>query len=345
MSLFVRFRRLPIAIASVVLVLVLAIEISGHLLNWPQPYSALFEFDQRTGFRNPVSREIRIKSGERVHHLSFDGNGLLDSAGHEPYVIILGDGVVAGVELQQQERIAHLIVQNGLPGSINLSVTGYGTLQQVLALEGMLQRLSPAGRPHTVILIFNIANDLVDSIRDWDGTMIPGAHLANPREILPPDTPSSTYRVLRKLYLRSYALQGVRGLAEQKTNIKAESFVPCVNSTKQDCELALTTSDEIFKRLHLLAKKNSLSIHGFFWDDLEVKPFPESKVTELMRRIQEMSSFINWHGSLGFGNDGDNDNKHLAPGTRHANAQASRVIAERILKVISVNMPGSGNVH
>jgi hypothetical protein len=327
-------RRNLLSVALVLLgSLVCGLEITGRVCDWPQEYSALFDYDSETGYGNPHDRHIRVRSGDKHYELDFDAAGLLDRAGGDPDVIVVGDGVVAGVELPPEERISHLIAQRGMSGSVNLSVTGFGTLQQGIMLERFLAPLPV--RPRTVILIFNLSNDLVDNIRDWEGTNIPGAWLSAPREILPPDSPSWPYRVLRAAYVRSYTLQGLRNFATKSNPSYADLVkptpLPCIRSDPVTCDLVLATCAEAFKRLQRLTEKYQLEIVGLFWDHLDITPYPEAEITRMLRQIEDLAPFVKWIGRVGHMGCDKDWASCLAPGTRHCNAHCTRMIVHRVL--------------
>jgi hypothetical protein len=168
---------------------------AARALGAPVAYSAIFQSDPVLGYRYVAGGVVGFAVGPARYRVEFDHEGVVDRAGPRPeLVVILGDGVVAGLELPPERRLARLVAAAGRSGTVNLAVPGYGLLQEVLGLERWLTTHEP---PRVVVVVQNFANDLIDNVPEWEGVeALPGVGRrgASELELIPPRLPDAPYR-------------------------------------------------------------------------------------------------------------------------------------------------------
>ncbi|WP_298636690.1 hypothetical protein [uncultured Thiobacillus sp.] len=143
------------------LFIVATLEAFARILGFPQPYSALFEYNNTLGFSTPKSAKVIFNVRENIYTIGFNEDGYADySYEQHPNLVILGDGLIAGLELPQNQRLAAQLSRLTGLGVANLAVTGYGTCQQYLQLE---EYLNTKALPMYVVLVANIPSDILDS--------------------------------------------------------------------------------------------------------------------------------------------------------------------------------------
>src|SRR2546427_657205 len=131
-------RRLGLALVALVALCGVA-ESVARGAGAPQAYTAIYQYDEVLGYRYVTARAVEFAVGAERYRVEFDGDGVLDRAGRRPEpIVILGDGVVAGLELPREQRVASLVASASRRGAVNLAVPGYGLLQEVLRLERWL---------------------------------------------------------------------------------------------------------------------------------------------------------------------------------------------------------------
>jgi hypothetical protein len=318
---------------------ILGIEYSARYLGCPQPYSALFGYDEKLGYRPPISRQITFPAGRHIYTVTFDENGIADRAGEgDGEVVILGDGVTAGLELRPQDRMAYQMSRLLANKSVvNLSVTGYGTIQQALLLEEWLA----AGKikPKTVFLVFNLSNDPIDDTREWDGSSVPNVSLNDSgRGIQPPILPGKPYRIAAELW-RNSVLAGcyVNYMRPEVLRSTASSphlvtLVKYLRATDQS--VALAGSKAGLVRLQELGKTYGFRIYASFWQDQgELVSLDPSDRLFLIERIKSLAPNIIWlNGVINADSDslGEWDKKYLIPGVRHANQHALLALSKSL---------------
>src|SRR2546422_7677562 len=106
-------RRLWMVLGVLVAVCALA-EGAARAFGAPVPYSAIFQSDPVLGYRYVAGAVVAFSVGPARYRIEFDHEGLVDRAGPRPeLVVILGDGVVAGLELPPERRLARLVAAAG----------------------------------------------------------------------------------------------------------------------------------------------------------------------------------------------------------------------------------------
>lgn len=304
----------------------------------PQPYSALYVYDEILGYRSPVNREVNFAVGKETYTVFFDDEGITDRAGDiDPQLIILGDGVTAGLELPLKDRLAHQLSHLlGGKGVVNLSVTGYGTIQQALLLEEWLA--GHQARPKHVILVFNLSNDVLDNVREWDGDRVPNVSLAKgDGEVLPPILPNVIHRKVAALYRESR----LAGYLSNRTNYPLDDQLPSQlaglfeHQLSDEMKKALLGTRAGFEKLEKLSFQYNFELRALFWVDYGlIKGVKNESIAHAVSNIRQLSSGVKWVGSDDLINKnielGKWENSLLLSGTRHANAQATKAVAHQM---------------
>lgn len=327
-----------IAIAFLVLGLVLvSLESAARYFDYPRPYSALFAYDAKLGYRSPANTRVVFQTGEHTHTVVFDSDGITDRAGNiDAEIAILGDGVIAGLELPTQDRMANQLSRliDGA-GVINLSVTGYGTIQQALLLEEWLE--SEKIKPKAVFLVFNLSNDFIDDIREWDGSSVPNVSLNDrSNKILPPILPSLYHRIFAEIWRKStvagfLSTHSTHGKAMQPRS--SSPLIDLVDDLKiHDLPRGLAGTKVGFEQLKILSIRYGFKLYGTIWrDPRELEPLDNGLISQLASRIKTIPCGIYWI-ELGFPNKIISTEKfdahYLANGTRHANTLATKMLSE-----------------
>jgi lysophospholipase L1-like esterase len=167
--------RVPLALASVVLVVVLLVtaELVARLLapdyiaqaRGPHVFSATYGWASRR-------QASLMLAGERVtlNERGYRGRSLGLPRTSRLRVVVLGDSIAFGLGVSDDETFSsRLDARENSIEVANLAVQGYGPDQELLVLERDALRL----RPDVVVLAFCMANDLAESLLPvslYDGT-------------------------------------------------------------------------------------------------------------------------------------------------------------------------------
>jgi hypothetical protein len=338
---FVLAKRWPKAlwIASFTIILLMVVcELLARYAGAPQPYSALYVYDENLGYRSPVNKQVIFAAGGRTYSVFFDEEGIADRAGErDAEIIILGDGVTAGLELPPQDRLAHQLSRVlGGKGVVNLSITGYGTIQQALLLEEWLARHQPG--PKTVILVFNLSNDVLDNVREWDGAAVPNVSLAQ-RDgvVLPPILPSVLHRQAAALYHESRLAGYLSNLNHHPSDERIPSQVTDLFAPQLSYEMksALLGTKAGLAKLEQLSHRYGFKLYGAFWIDVGLfKAVPKEGIQIAIEQIKSLSAGLHWFNSavpIGIDDIRQEWNRlFLTDGTRHANIYALNKISEAL---------------
>lgn len=322
--------------------LVIGGEIAARYLGCPQPYSALFIYDETLGYRSPANKQVTFAAGEKIYKVAFDENGIADRAGEgDVEVIVLGDGVTAGLELPPEDRIAHQLSRLlGGKGVVNLSVTGYGTIQQALLLEDWLAHNK--ARPKHVMLVFNLSNDVLDNVREWDGAANPSVSLANhDGVILTPILPSVLHRRAAELYHESTLAAYLSNLKHHPVDAQVSSqlmglFAPQLSD---EMKAALLGTKSGFAKLEQLSQKYAFKLHGAFWVDRGLLGnMGKENIANAMNHIQQQASGVVWNPTVFLSENESKgkawDDLTLVAGTRHANNLTINIIAQQMQRYL-----------
>jgi hypothetical protein len=323
----------------IILIFILLIgELMARYADAPQPYSALFVYDKNLGYRTPKNTQVTFASGKKNYSVFFDEDGIADRAGEqEAEIIILGDGLTAGLELPQQDRIAHQLSSLlGGKGVVNLSITGYGTIQQALLLEDWLAQQQT--NPKQVILIFNLTSDVIDNVREWDGVGNPNVSLLNQDGVvLPPNLPSEFYQKIAALHHKSKLAGYLHKLNHHPNDERIPSqltglFTPQLSN---EMKYALLGTKTGFSKIVDLSQRYKFKLYGKFWLDNELLGNMESElIANAVNHIQQLTTGIQWSAAT-IKTEKDINvkawrNLALVVGTHHANAEETSRIAQQM---------------
>lgn len=161
--------------------LLLALGAAEILLRWtvpPRDYHAatrtLYEPDERLGWRfAPLARAVLEQpGGDFRSEVTINAEGFRDvehlTSGEDRWrIAVLGDSFVANLGVALDELFTSRLNESLGPPNVvrNRGVSGYGQVQQLLLLEGLLAD----ERPDVVVLVVFPRNDLADNLGtlDW----------------------------------------------------------------------------------------------------------------------------------------------------------------------------------
>jgi len=330
------FMKTVLRIASALVLLVVLLELAARMFGAPQPYSALYAYDPVLGYTFQKGKRATVQEGDSLYTVDFDQNGVVDKAGNDSDIIILGDGVTAGIELKKQDRLAwqlhHLLGEE--KGVLNLSVTGYGTIQQVLLLERWLKN---GARPNHVVLIFNLDNDVIDNVREWDGQGNPSVHLfEDPVQIHSPVLPSCFYQWVRNIYIESRLFGYLSSQnATNEPPVKKLKYITSLFSPviSNDVLYAMRGLEVALEKLEPLKQQYGFQIHGVIWVDRGVfNHISDSDIDHGIQRVKDLDPLIQYQmfpsESLANNKGIDKwDTSFLVLGARHANSITTRKLS------------------
>ena len=307
-----------------------------RVAGFPASYSSLFVFDDMLGYRLAPGTHI-FPTGQDVYRISVDSDGVVDRSGQgDTDLLILGDGVSAGFELDPDQRLAAQLFARTGQGAINLSVPGYGTVQQALTLK---KWLSSHPAPREVLVVFNFANDFYDNVPAWEGTRVPGLSVADNRiSLVPPVNPRGVPRVLREILWESrlYALF----VAWQNRDLPPETLLPeqaflFEDPLPEEAEVGISALTLAGAEIRSLAAQYGFRVRWVAWPDRGLlSSEPKLSYERAFERVQDAIggempvcwvtlpeiavSVPEW------------DWRWLSPGGRHANAAATRLMADAV---------------
>jgi hypothetical protein len=128
--------------------------LGSRLRDTEDERSLLYRYDERLGwFPGPgESREFR---GARLIHVHHNADGFRDAEhgpSTRPRIAFVGDSFVWGYDVEASERFTDRLQQAHPEWEVlNLGVSGYGTDQEYLLLQQVLDRY----RPSVVVLVFS----------------------------------------------------------------------------------------------------------------------------------------------------------------------------------------------
>jgi lysophospholipase L1-like esterase len=145
----------------------------------------------------PNARYQAAIDGE-LFEIAYNGRGWRDiertpAPSDDPRVVVLGDSFMEGYTVPLEQNF-HRQLESRLRGSlpalevINLGVSGYGTLQALLAYEMEGRRYAP----DLVLLGFYLSNDLRDNSLEIETLRKPGSRKARDRPFLLPGSDGSS---------------------------------------------------------------------------------------------------------------------------------------------------------
>lgn len=317
--------------------------------GYPQNYSALFTFDKDSGYRFASGQHSFI-SGNEQHSLRIDRYGILDHFGSgRAEVLILGDGVTAGMELPTAKRLASRVHGGTQLKTLNLSVPGYGTIQQWLAMRSWIDA---NGAPDHVFIVYNFTSDYFDNVPAWEGTRVPGVTSDGTTEsLLAPQLPSENGQKLREILWQSRLWnlfsQLLRQVFPNEVTIPEQQKLLYSTDISPESQVGDDATQFAVKKITELREKYGFTLTWLGWRDiglekragltLEMGSIAENRVEKLtgdgaswkhiFKDLPESPEEIkSW------------EEKWLYPGTNHASSEAIARIAARIAVMIQFEL-------
>jgi hypothetical protein len=307
-----------------------------------QPYTAIFKFDPVVGYGYVTGQTVEFSQGPGRYRVAFDEDGVMDRSGTQPEaVVILGDGIIAGLELPRERRLASLVAQKGGTSAVNLAVPGYGLLQEVLSLERWLQTHS---KPRVVVVVQNFANDLIDNVPEWEeSASIPGIRRGSSSdfELIPPVLPSRAYQYVANLAKTSrlYGTFQSRRSRPPMAGLPSQQMWLYAEKPPREIERGLDALRGSGRRLRAIAEQYRLAVIVFDWVDWPLLwravDAPLAKQHLARTRVQQATGFrshpleelvpslppdvVTW------------DQRWIIEPNRHANAAAVSAVSDAIV--------------
>jgi hypothetical protein len=159
--------KLLLLLASTALALVLG-ELAARVLVAAMHRDPIIASDARIGWalRPDLHNALRKENGGQ-HTLSTDGEGhrITRAAGeraarNSPTIVVVGDSYIQSLGANDSETFAWILAHEMPVNVVNLGVLGYGTDQELLALESFLES-HPALHVRDIV-VFVTENDFVD---------------------------------------------------------------------------------------------------------------------------------------------------------------------------------------
>jgi len=333
-------RRL-IGISVVVLTILLASEIVLRIFKYPSSYTSIYEFDHEIGYRLTPGKHV-IFIGDHKHSFFVDNDGVLDrNISGRAEVVLLGDGVVAGMELAPEKRLARQLGSITGYSVVNLSVPGYGTVQQWLTLRRWILK---NGKPEHAFIVYNLANDYFDNVQAWESTRIPGIQKnSNGIQEVFPVIPTAIGRLIRYVKWNSRLYSLFSQLKESNPNKDSlprqqrwfYQNVPPEESIRGDIATKLAVA-----QIDKLSKEYGFSLTWLPWHDFSLE-YSEGvsgyiAIEKIKRLMPKGEKWV--YISPGLGSNPYDiarwEREWIYPQTRHASASAIRYIAFRLCKLL-----------
>ena len=314
--------------------LTLIVEVSLSYMGYPTSYSNIFMFDETIGYRFSPGKSIFAIS-EHNYEVRIDADGIFDRYGKEQTeIVLLGDGVITGLEQEPEDRLAYLIGSCTGKTTVNLAVPGYGTVQQLIALDHWIKKNGP---PEMVFLVYNSTNDYFDNVQEWEGKRIPGiSGTIDEHEYILPTNPSLIGTWLRIVAWNSrlYALyeKNKQDPIEHRPILPKQQKWLFSQRPPSDSEIGDQATHIAATALHKLSSEYEFDIQWIIWRDLPAENLNRVNIDIALDRLSKLLgiplqklTIINNHQTAGIEQW---DKTWLHPGTRHANNKALRHIAK-----------------
>lgn len=329
-----------LALASIAGLGVLSAELVLRSRGGPVAYTALFVDDDSLGYACAPNLDAPVRSGV-TRAVRSDASGVSDrSAGGVPNVVLLGDAVIAGLELDERARLAHRLGTALRRPTVNLACPGYGTLQEALVLRRWANRVAREG---IVVVAFNLTSDVVDNVPEWDGPNVPGIEgsgtkftLRLPRGRSLPARWVATLAKASRLYgaftLRQTTTRNPVMMPQQRWLFDEQP--------PAELERGLSALTQSARLLQRTADSAGLRVIPVLWVDWGAVPGPD-RAAAAIRGIQRVEERTGWR----FANSGRVtlpadipmwERRMFAPGTRHASREAVDSISAEIQAVLPV---------
>jgi hypothetical protein len=317
------------------IILISLLEVILRWANFPASWTSIYQFDDELGYR--------LASG--IHNVSISGttktffvdaDGIIDRYGDgNPDILILGDGVIAGIEQVRHKRLAYLVGRCTGKTVVNLSVPGYGTVQQLIGLIRWLQRSVP---PKHVVLVYNTTNDYFDNVKQWEGNRIPGiARSADHYRIVTPDNPNVMGRAIREIFWHSRLLELLR-LKRSGNLMRIPSFPEeqkwffATASRPEQSKLGDEATRLAFDAFVKLQKKYNFDFKVLFWRDTLAEKEEGLKIDDAISRLKKLTDgILNDNNFIYFDRiEDEKEWEEMYLSTRHASDKAIDYISLQI---------------
>ncbi|MES2662040.1 MAG: hypothetical protein V4629_01935 [Pseudomonadota bacterium] len=323
-------------LCSIVFLIIVVSETVFKKLGYPVSYSALFEYDKEIGFITPKSKTVTFLTGKNIYEVNFDSNGIIDNFEGKVENIILGDGLVAGMELPKKSRLAYKVGEQIQQGTINLSVTGHGVYQQALLLERYIKLKGIT--PKNVIIIFNYESDLFDHISELNSPLKPGfSYLSDSNKFIKPKIPNFLYANLSSVWRSSSLIQWVvQNFFKSK---KIKKILPDAtvyilkNPDSEIGKIAILSVNESFKKIKKLGENYGFNILVIEWVPPNFEKLVTSKEMEKIRsKMKETFHAYFLVNPCRYCLGIDSANKVFIKDSHHLNSHATEILAHEISK-------------
>lgn len=306
--------------------------IAAHL-GWPLPSGALIVHDPVLGYCYPKATGIDFEIAGVKYKVDFDGKGILDKRqGQNGLTYILGDGLVAGLELSPAERLAFRLSQLSGNTVINLAVTGYGAIQQERTLRRYLQQ---GEIPEQIVLVLNMDNDLIDNVREWDGSIVPSISIEDElRRVQDPQLHGPLFNVVRKILMASRLYGKLRAelaMAVDNRQPDPRTLDLLTNWRSGRAQTAIQIFVDAVSRMAALSEEYRIEFRVIVWIDPEIRSLIPQEALDYF--FEKLHGVLSRKAVLIFECDICRDgNYYYVPGVRHFNANAINELALAISK-------------
>ena len=259
--------------------------------NYPSSHLSIYKFDENIGYKYSQGLYC-IDIGPKHVKIDVDEDDIIDRYGEGPAeIIILGDGVIAGLEYEPEKRLGHIIGSTSNKTTVNLSVPGYGTVQQLIAFETWLKHHNV---PKYLVILHNLTNDYYDNVQNWEGNRVPTVkETNNGYDYILPRNPNYFGRTIRYLFWssRSYNLlfkaKPVPQIAtsiipKEQRYVYNEKFEKCAENGNS--VLRITS-----KAIKKLALKYNIKIMWLIWRDYEAEYLSELNGDIALQNISKLT--------------------------------------------------------
>lgn len=300
-------------------------------LGWPLPSGALFDHDSLLGYRYPKVACIDFEIAGLKYRVDFDEKGIADKRqGQNGVTYILGDGLVAGLELPPAERLAFRLSKLSGHTVLNLAVTGYGAIQQ----ERMLRRYLQQGEvPEQVVLILNMDNDLIDNVREWDGGSVPSISIGDAQRLVQEPPPhGSLFSVARNALMASRLYGKLRAVLAATANNRqpdARTLELLSNWRDGNAQAAMLILRDTVAHMATLAEEYQIGFQVVVWIDPAIRA--RVPVEALDYFIEALYAALPQRTVLVFECDVCKEGApYYVPGVRHFDSAATNELASFI---------------
>lgn len=300
-------------------------------LGWPLPSSALFTQDSLLGYRYPKAACIDFETAGLQYRVDFDEKGIADKRqGQNGVTYILGDGLVAGLELPPVDRLAFRLSELSGHTVFNLAVTGYGAIQQ----ERILRRYLQQGQvPGQVVLILNVDNDLIDNVREWDGGSVPSISIVDvQRHVQEPLIHGTLFSIARNALMASRLYGKLRAtLATTVDNRQpdARTLELLSNWRGGNARTAMLILKDAVTHIATLAEERQIDFRVIVWIDPAIREQVPEEALDYF--VEALYAALSQRSVLIFECDiCKNGTPYYIPGVRHFGSAATDELASFI---------------